>query len=149
MIRISQLKGQRVLAKDNAQLVGSVRRLLLDPSIGRIVAVELDGVPDNHSIVEWPQVSAIGRDALMVASAVERRGPLDETEQAFVAGHLDLEGKLVLDDAGDSHGRLTDLAFDEKTGAVTEIEVPGHTLPVERILALGSYALIVPVPAPG
>lgn len=148
MIRLSQLKGQRVLTQENAQIVGSVRRLQLDAESARIIAIELEGVADGRNVVEWPAVATIGRDAIIVASDGDRRGPLDESEQAFVAGQLDLEGKLVLDDTGDAHGKLLDISFDEKTGRLIELDVPGHVIPVERVIALGSYALIVPAPAP-
>jgi len=147
VIRLSQLKGQRVIAQDGAQLIGSVRRLLLDAPSGRVVAMELESVADGRNIVEWPSVAAIGTDAVIVRSADDRRAPLDETEHALIAGHLELDGKLVLDVAGDALGRLADISFDEKSGRVAAIEVPGHVVPVEGIVALGSYALIIPVPA--
>ena len=128
-------------------MLGSVRRLLLDPETARIVALELEGAADGRVIVEWPAVTGIGQDAVIVESAEDRRGPLDETEEALIAGQLDLEGKLVLDESGDAVGILEDLAFDEKSGRVSEIHVPGHVLAVDGIVALGSYALIVPAQA--
>jgi len=88
-------------------------------------------------------VVAFGEDALMIEHASDRREPLDEVEQAFVAGQYDLPGKLVMDDAGDALGRLQDLAYDEQTGRVTELFVPGHVIAVDRLVALGSYALII------
>lgn len=147
MIRLSEIKGRRVMARDNAQVVGTIRRIHLDVETARIVGVELEGTLDRDTIVEWPAVVAVGDDALMIENASDRREPLDEAEQAFVAGELDLPGKLVMDDAGDAHGRLQDLAYDEKTGRVTELFVPGQVIPVDRMVALGSYALIIRAPA--
>lgn len=146
MIRLSQLKGQRVLARDGAQIVGSVRRLLLDPAQNSIVALQLEGTSDALGIVDWSALAAIGPDALIVDSEDVRRGPLNMTEQNFLAGKLDLPNKLVLTDAGDAVGRLTDLGFDEQTGRVSELEVPGHVLPLTSIVALGPYALVVAAP---
>jgi sporulation protein YlmC with PRC-barrel domain len=145
VIRLSQVKGQRVIAHDTAQVLGSVRRLLLDPRSARIVAIELEGSADGRNIVEWPGITGIGPDALIVGSAEDRRGPLDETDQALIAGQLELEGKLVLDEAGDALGRLSDIAFDETTGQLIEIDVPGHAMPIDSVVAHGSYALIIPV----
>jgi len=96
--------------------------------------------------VEWPAITGIGPDALIVASAEDRRGPIDETDQALIAGQLELEGKLVLDEAGDALGKLSDIAFDEKTGRLIEIDMLGHAMPIESVVAHGSYALIIPVP---
>lgn len=146
MIRLSAVKGRRVMARDNAQVVGTIRRLHLDVQTSRIVGVELEGALDRDTIVEWPAVLAVGDDALMIENASDRRGPLDEVEQAFVAGELDLPGKLVMHDTGDVLGKLEDLAFDERTGRVTELYVPGHVIPVDEMVALGSYALIIRAP---
>jgi sporulation protein YlmC with PRC-barrel domain len=147
VIRLSQVMGRRVMARDNAQVVGTIRRLQLDVATARIVGIEIDGALDRDTIVEWPAVVAVGDDALMIDNASDRRAPLDEAEQAFVAGEFDLEGKLVMHDTGDALGRLEDLAYDEKTGRVTELFVAGYVVPVERMVALGSYALIIAAPA--
>jgi uncharacterized protein YrrD len=147
VIRMSQLVGQRVLARDTAQLVGSIRRLHLEAASARIVSLELEGISDRHNIVEWPAVVGIGRDAVIIGTSSDRREPLDASEQAFSSGEFDLPGKLVLQESGDAVGKLEDVFFDEKTGRVAELVVPGHLIPVERIVALGSYALIVPAPA--
>lgn len=146
MIRLSQVRGQRVMARDGAQIVGSVRRLLVDVVTDSVVALQLEGTSDGRTIVEWSDLAAIGPDALIVESEDVRRGPLSVIEQDFVGGKLDLPNKLVLTDAGDAVGRLTDLAFDEASGHVTEIEVPGHVLPLSGLVALGPYALIVASP---
>jgi sporulation protein YlmC with PRC-barrel domain len=145
VIRLSQIKGRPVVARDNAQVVGTIRRLHLDVETARIVGLELDGAIDRHTIVEWPAVVAVG-DALMIDNASDRREPLDQFEQAFVAGEFDLEGKLVMHDTGDALGKLEDLAYDEKTGRVSELFVAGQVIPVDRMVALGSYALIIAAP---
>lgn len=144
MIRLSQVKGRRVIARDNAQVVGSVRRIHVDAATSRVVGLELEGTLDRATIVEWPAVVAIEQDALLIDNAGDRREPLEATEQGFVGGQLDLEGKLVLRDSGEALGRLEDIAYDEKSGRVIELVVPGQLIPIERIVALGSYALIIP-----
>jgi sporulation protein YlmC with PRC-barrel domain len=146
LIRLSQVKGRRVIARDNAQVVGSVRRVHVDAATSRVVGIELEGTLDRDTIVEWPAVVAIEQDTLLIENAGDRREPLDATEQAFVAGQLDLEGKLVLHDSGEALGRLEDVVYDERSGRVTELVVPGQLIPIERIVALGSYALIIPAP---
>jgi sporulation protein YlmC with PRC-barrel domain len=146
VIRLSEVKGRRVMARDNAQVVGTIRRVHLDVETARIVAVELDGALDRATIVEWPAVVAVGDGALMIEHASDRRGPLDEAEQAFMAGDFDLEGKLVMYDSGDALGQLDDFAYDEQSGRVIELYLPGHVIPVDRMVALGSYALIIPAP---
>ena len=146
MIRLSQLKGQRVLTQTGAQSMGSIRRLLLDPRASAIVAAELEGVVGTDTILKWPSVASIGRDAVMVESAEAVRGPQTEMEQRLVAGDLDLQGKQVLDEGGDALGPLDDIEFDERSGRLTALVVPGHALPLDRVLAVGPDAIIVPLP---
>lgn len=146
MIRLSQLTGQRVLTRDSAQQIGSIRRLLLDPTAGTVAAAELEGVVGDGTILEWSNVASIGPDAVMVEAADAARGANSEIEQRLAAGELDLAGKLVLDETGDSLGPLEDLEFDETTGRLARIHVPGHALPLDRLLAVGPYAIIVPRP---
>ncbi|MDP8903940.1 MAG: PRC-barrel domain-containing protein [Chloroflexota bacterium] len=144
MIRLSQLKGQRVLARDGTQIVGSVRRLLLDRATNSIVALQLDGTSDSDNLVEWSDLAAIAPDALIVDSEEVLRGPQTAAEHDLLAGRLELQGKLVLTETGDEIGPLNDLAFDERSGQLVELEVPGHVVPASDVVALGPYALIVP-----
>lgn len=148
MIRLRQLKGQRVLTQSGAQNLGSIRRLLVDPSRSAVVAAELEGVIGEDTILEWPSVASIGADAVMVESVEVVRGPRSDMEQRLAAGELDLDGKLVLDEGGDALGPLEDLEFDEDTGRIMGLRVPGHTLPIDRVLAVGPDAIIVPLPEP-
>ena len=146
MIRLSQLKGQRILTRDSAAQLGSVRRLLLDPAAGIIVAAELEGVIGDATMLDWSSVASIGPDAVMVESAGVVREPESEAEKRLAGGELDLDGKLVLNEAGDALGLLEDLEFDETDGRLASIHVPGHALPVRRLVAVGPDAIIVPLP---
>jgi len=61
----------------------------------------------------------------------------------------ELNGRPVLTERGDSMGRLEDVEVDEESGRVVGLVVPGRSLPLERFVALGRDAVIVPAPAPG
>lgn len=143
MIRLTQLTGQRVLTRDGAQQLGSIRRLLLDPPSNAVVSAELEGGVGDATIIDWQSVASIGPDAVMVESAEVVRGPRSEAEQRLAAGHLDLAGKQVLDDGGDALGPLEDLEFDETNGRLARLHVTGHALPLERLIAVGPDAVIV------
>jgi sporulation protein YlmC with PRC-barrel domain len=144
MIRYSQLRGQRVLARADAQLVGSVRRLLLDPASVSVSGAQLEGVVGDATILPWNAVVAIGPDAVMVESAEVLRPPGPELEARIGEGIFDLEGKQVLTDQGDSLGQLQDIEFEERSGRVTQLHVPGHSLALQRFVAVGPYAVIIP-----
>jgi sporulation protein YlmC with PRC-barrel domain len=146
VIRLSQLTGQRVLTRDGARQLGSIRRLLLDPARGIVVSAELEGGVGEATMLDWESVASIGPDAVMVESEDVVRGAQSDIEQRLSTGELDLRGKQVLDEGGDSLGPLDDLEFDEASGRLARIHVPGHALPMERLIAVGPDAIIVPRP---
>ena len=146
MIRYSQVRGQRVLAQTDAQLVGSVRRLLLDPASVTVSGAQLEGVVGDATIMPWNAVVSVGPDAVMVESAEVLRPPGAELEERIGEGVFDLEGKQVLSDLGDSLGQLEDIEFDERSGRVSQLMVPGHRFPLERFISVGPDVLIIPAP---
>jgi sporulation protein YlmC with PRC-barrel domain len=148
-IRLSQVTGQRVLTRKGAEQIGSVRRLLVDARAGLVAAAEVEGGIGEGTIVDWGDVASIGPDALIVESGDVARGPVSEIEQRLVAGELDLLGKQVLDEAGTSLGPLEDIEFDARSGRLSSLAVPGHSLPLDRLVAVGPDAVIVPLPAGG
>jgi len=154
MTRLSQIKGQRVLTVDDAQQVGGVRRLILDAELGSVAAAHIEGTVGETTMLPWEKVKSIGPDALMVESVRQLEEPDRGLRDRIEAGHYDLEGKIVYTDQGDSLGTLEDIEFDERSGRVLRLHVPGHALPLQRFVAVGPDAVIVtgpgsaPLPAP-
>lgn len=146
IVRFSQLRGQRVLARENAQLVGSVRRLLLDQPTVSVSGAQLEGVVGDATILPWSSVAAVGPDALMIEAPDVLQSPTSEIEEDIRRGTFDLEGKQVLSELGDSLGHVEDVEFDERSGRLLRLDVPGHALPLERFVAIGPHAVILPVP---
>jgi sporulation protein YlmC with PRC-barrel domain len=144
VILLSQLIGQRVLAADTGLLVGSLRRLMLDPAGPAVKMAQVDRADGPLGIVDWSAVTDIGPDAVTIEHADAVRPPDGGDEERLVQGKLELTGKLVLDEGGDALGPLEDLEFDERSGRLLRVHVPGHVVEVERIVALGPDALIVP-----
>lgn len=144
MIRLSQLRGQRVLTRSTAQLVGSIDRLLVDQATASITHAQLDGVAGIATILPWSAVASIGPDAVMVDSA-EVLQPLDPgSDSRQLSDGFVLQGKQVLNELGDSLGPLEDIEFDAASGRIVRLQLPGRSLPLERFVALGPDALIVP-----
>jgi sporulation protein YlmC with PRC-barrel domain len=142
VIRLSQVIGQRVVTRAGGQLLGSVRRLLLDTASGRITAADLERPAGGSTFIDWSAVMAVGPDALLVDSVDVAREPNEGNEQRLLGGELDLPGKLVLSQHGDALGELEDLEFDEQSGRVVRVHVPGHALSAP-LVALGPDALII------
>lgn len=142
MIRHSQLIGQRVLARDSGQFVGSIRRLLLDPQRGAVTAAQLEAPVGGTVILDWSKVIGLANDAVM-ADGNATRPAADEREEQFINGRLEAVGKTVLTDAGDALGELDDFELDEVSGRVLRLHVPAQVLTAGRFVAVGPDAVII------
>lgn len=145
MIRISKLKGQRVLARSTAQLVGSIAQVLVEPATARVVACRVEGVVGEATVLPWSSVSTIGPDAVMVESAEQLTEP-GAKSLGFVTDLYALNGRPLLTEHGDSIGRLEDVEVDESSGRVVSLLVAGRSILLDRFVALGPDAVIVPAP---
>ena len=61
----------------------------------------------------------------------------------MASGKLDLDGRLVLSENGDSVGSLADVLFDEGSGQLTGLVAGEREIGAERIRAVGPYCVIV------
>jgi len=143
MRRLSESAGEKVLSRGSAEQVGALRHVVVDPAAGRIVALHVDGRKKKAQLVDWDQVVGFGPDAIVVEGEDALRSPAGDHELEVASGKLDLVGRLVLDDAGDALGTLSDLEFDEETGALEALVVGEHRCDPGRLRAIGPYCVIV------
>ncbi len=61
----------------------------------------------------------------------------------MAAGKLDLDGRQVLSDGGDSLGPLTDIVFDEGSGALVAFACGDDEHAADRLRAIGPYCVIL------
>ncbi|MET0919958.1 MAG: PRC-barrel domain-containing protein [Acidimicrobiia bacterium] len=142
MSSLSALIGQDVIARDTATRLGTADGVVVDAETRRIVAVQL-GTKKSSRFVSWEQIRGIGTDAVIIESADaphDADGPL---EARAAGGHASMLGKLVLDDDGDALGTVDDVAFNESTGTVDGVRVADRDLDGDRLLGIGSYAVVV------
>jgi uncharacterized protein YrrD len=144
-MRFREAAGRRVVARDSAEKIGTVQRYLVEPEAAEIVALEISGGRGGGSIVDWRELAGFGPDAVIVPGPESLREPNDDWERAFLEGRFDLDGKRILTAGGDELGSLRDVEFDEQSGRLTAFETTeGRLLPVQRLIAIGPYAVIVP-----
>lgn len=137
----SQLKGRKVVSTSTADRVGKLDGFVLDPATRSVVALRLKKT-DAGSVVRWADLAAVGSDAITVADASVVVEPDDEL--AALAGKRGaVLKKLVLDDDGRALGKVTDVDLDPETGALRELVLDGAAVPGERLLGVGSYAVVV------
>ena len=94
-------------------------------------------------LVGWADITGFGPDGIVVSGDGALRPPGDERERAVAGGDLDLDGRLVLDDRGDSQGVLTDVLFEEGSGEIRAVVCGERQIPAERLRQIGPFCVIV------
>ncbi len=137
----SQTLKHKVVATSSAETVGKVKDFVVDPSSRSVVALSVKGHKGGKTL-HWADVTTVGPDAVTVAEP----GAVKDASQAVT----DLAGKgnrmvdkRVLSTDGDELGVVTDVEFDGSTGAITYLMVDGAPVPAERLVGVGSWAVVV------
>jgi uncharacterized protein YrrD len=133
-MHLSELRGRRVVSRSSAETLGEVSDVLLSRSPWSVSALVL-GKGRKAQAVGWPQIVGIGPDAVVVtddnaASAQQDRSPM---------------GRLALSELGNAAGPVTDVEFDETSGALISLATDTVLIEGDRLMADGPYALIVAV----
>ncbi len=139
-MRARELKGRPVLDVVEARQVGKVEAVVLDPEAGRVVGLMVKG---DRPVLPVDAVKALGPDAVTVEGADALRLPQPGPEQRAVDGSLDPLGRLVLADDGTALGTLDDLEADDLDGTVRTLTVDGQAIEGDRLVGIGSYAVVV------
>ncbi len=132
-MHLSELRGRRVVSRASAETLGEVNDLLLSPGPWSVSALVIGKGRRAHAVA-WPQIVGIGPDAVVViddesaSDALEARSPL---------------GRLALSELGNEAGVVTDVEFDETSGALISLATETVLIEGDRLLADGPYALIV------
>lgn len=134
-MHLSELRGRRVVSRSSAETLGEVSDVLLSPAtLGAwSVSALVLGKGRKAQSVGWPQIVGVGPDAVVVtdddaASEQHDRSPM---------------GRLALSELGNAAGLVTDVEFDETTGALISLATETVLIEGDRLLADGPYALIV------
>lgn len=139
-MRLSDIKGHRVMAAGAATTVGRVSGVVVDPRAGTVVALRVAHAPGGDTL-PWPEISGFGPDAVMVGSPDAIRG--GEQRSAPCCTDQELIGKRLLTDGGNEAGTLADLTFDPQDGRISALHLGDRSVPGDHLLACGSYAVVV------
>lgn len=142
MIRFSDITGNPVMDTSTATTVGKVQAPIVDPVTQRVVAFRVKRSKGPGDVLLWGALAGLGPDALTVDSAERLADPPAELKHR-ATGKLDLIGRLVLTEHGHRLGKIRDLEFDPKDGRVTSLMLKDAFVDGERLLGIGSYAVVV------
>ncbi|MCC6791282.1 MAG: PRC-barrel domain-containing protein [Thermomicrobiales bacterium] len=147
-MNISHLKGLPVLSVADGERLGAVSRVYLDLVARRMVGIGFDTGggyfgPAREPIVDVGHIQALGHDALLLPNREAVDG--SETDRRYVelVESDDLINRTVLTAGGRIRGSLSTLGLDERTFAITGIEIArghfrGHTtIPIADVLVFG------------
>jgi uncharacterized protein YrrD len=140
---LSAAEGRKVLSRDDAEDVGTVKTAVFDARVQRIVSLHVSGAKRKAELVEWTDVAGFGPDAVVITSADRLREAHDD-ESAAVSRKINPLGARLLDDLGDQHGAVRDVRFNPESGLVEAIiGAGGEEWQPDEVYALGSFALVV------
>ena len=142
MIRFSDISGNPVMDTATATAVGKVQAPIVDPVTQRVVAFRVRRSKGPGDVVLWEGLAGLGPDALTVDSAERLADPPAEWKQR-AGSKLDLIGRTVLTENGCQLGKVRDLEFDPKDGRVTSLMLKDAFVDGERLLGIGTYAVVV------
>ena len=137
----SEAHNHKVVSTDTASTVGKIDGFVVDPSLPGIVALTVAKAA-NGSALPWPNVIAVGPDAVTVASAEAVVVPDEQLSELADKSH-GLLGKRVLSTAGIMLGAVRDVDFDPATGRLALLALDTGTVDAARLVGAGSYAVIV------
>lgn len=131
-----------VVSTRDATTVARLDSVVIDPARAAVAALRLRGVGRRGRTLDWRDVLAFGPDAVTVESA-EVFGDPDGRVRELLDRDWDLLGKRLLSDAGVELGTVTDVEFDPVTGSVVSVIGTNGTIPGDRLVGCGSYAVVV------
>jgi uncharacterized protein YrrD len=141
-MRFSEAEGRKVVSTSTAETVGKITDYLIDPKGRSVAGIVLKKTSGNEDTIAWGDIEAFGEDAVMIRDEdvlVVPSGRLAELNEKRYRE----DGKLVLSSAGVALGKVDDVEFDPKTGALTALILDDATIDGGLLLAAGSYAVIV------
>jgi len=129
-------KGKSIIGKDVLSLEDGVKLetvsdIVIDPEGRRVVAIIVTegGFMSSSKVVPTDEVTSYGKDAVVVRSKASVVSVSDNPELRAMVDHDEkILGKKVFTNSGDDQGSISDIYFDEATGAVVGYEVSGGLL---------------------
>ena len=140
-MRFTECRKRPVLDTSTALTLGKVDGLVLDPATRSVVAVTVKRKGDADTLL-WSALQTFGPDAVTV-DGEQALTEADEHVTALRSKKRAALGKRVLTDAGDEAGLLEDVAFDPASGTVTALLTSEGEIAGDRLLGVGSWAVVV------
>lgn len=139
-MRFADATGRKIVSTSSAETLGTVSEFVVDPATRSVLAVLVKKGPAG--VLHWGDLTAFGADAVTV-DARSRLTEADERVAGLTGKDHRLLGKRVLTTAGVELGKVGDVEFDAASGAVVSLELGADSVPGDRLVGVGSWAVVV------
>jgi sporulation protein YlmC with PRC-barrel domain len=140
-MRFSDADGRKVVSTSSAETVGKVDGFVVDPQQRKIVAVQVKKANSGDTLM-WSAVVGFGANAVTVADAHAITERSEDIAALAGAGQDPLALELVLL-AGDELGQVDDVEFNPESGQIQALIAGERDVAGERLIGIGSYAVVV------
>lgn len=127
-MKYSEVKGKPVVDVTTADALGSVHDLYIDERQQQVVAlrVHVSGFFSGDRVLLWPDIQAMGENAVTVANVdvLREAKKVPEVQDLNRAG--DIIGTKIITENGTDVGTDADIEIDPKTGAITFYVLHGN-----------------------
>jgi uncharacterized protein YrrD len=150
------IRGLTVISIADGTQVGTVDRVYLDPAAKQVVGFSITngvgpfgGARDNASTVAASGVHSLGPDALTLDDVAAAHAAWVDAAYGPLVSLDDVAGRKVVTEGGANVGEVVSLGFDERTFALTEVEVspgflkPNTHIPLDQLVRIGQDVLVV------
>lgn len=127
MQKASEIIGRAVVVREGATEAGKIKDVVVDPSGRQVLGFVLsEGLFKSAKVVPWAGLQAIGPDSVIVdtVTSIVKAAEAPEIE-AVLQKDLSIRGVRLQTTTGKDLGKIDDLRFDERTGAVLGYELAG------------------------
>ncbi len=142
MTRFSDAKGRKVVSTSTAATLGRIGSFVVDGRQSRVLALQLKKTEGKADTLRWADLHAFGADAVTVTGPDAIREAGEDVARWSDKAHRVL-GKRVLSVGGDELGEVSDVEFDETSGAISALMMNGGEPTPCRLVGAGSYAVVV------
>ena len=127
MVKAGELIGRSVIVREGGRQAGKIKDVVIDQSGRQVLGFVIhEGLLKSTKVASWAALQAIGPDSVVLnasgsvvkaAEAPEIKGVLDK--------QLSIRGLRLQTTEGKELGKVEDIHFDERTGAVEGYELSG------------------------
>ena len=155
------IRGLPVISIADGTHVGTIDQVYLDLAAKQVVGFSITngvgpfgGARDNAPTVAASAVHSLGPDALTLDDVTAAHAAWVDAAYGSLVSLDDVAGRKVVTEGGANLGEVASMGFDERSFAITEVEVsPGFLktnthIPLEQIVRIGQDVLVVADMAP-